>query len=203
MISRNSIPGCLALVVTTVAMFVLGVPGVQAQFLRIQLKVPTKAAYYDITMPRFGNLYPNAGWIVIPPGDPRIGSFNISNIENITVMVGIAAPASLVMNEENQLPLRIEAAWLNDGTNRPHVAIPFEPLAQNRKLTLPSTVGKTTRFIGDYATFNLRSTTSFTGKSTLSDDPLTAWVYLFGALYVGDVEPGIYKGEIFVTIEYE
>lgn len=175
----------------------------QAQFLRIQLKIPPKSSFYDMTMPEFGNLYSDAGWVSISPGDPRIGSFSISNFENVQVMVGIVAPGALVLDEQNQLPLQIEAGWLNDGTNRPDEAVPFEALAQNRKLSLPAAVGTSMLFRGDYATFSLRNTASISNSRTGSKELLTAWVYLFGSIYVGSVKPGVYTGEVFVTTEYE
>jgi len=175
----------------------------QAQFLRVQVKIPPKSAFYDMTMPEFGNLYSDAGWISISPGDPRIGSFSISNFENVQVMVGIVAPGALVLDEQNQLPLQIEAGWLNDGTNRPDEAVPFEALAQNRKLSLPAAVGTSMLFRGDYATFNLRNTAAISTSKSGSKELLTAWVYLFGSLYVGKVKPGVYTGEVFVTTEYE
>jgi len=182
-------------------LLVRGLPSM-AQFIRIQVQVPSKAAFYEMTMPQFGNLYKDDGWIIIPPGDPRIGSFNITNFQNVTVMVGIASPGALVLDDYNQLPLILEAAWLNDGTNRPNHAIPFEAIAQSRKLTLPSATGKSARFEGDYATFSLRNQATLSKTSTIQV-PYTAWVYLYGSLYVGDVKPGIYTGEVFVTTEYE
>lgn len=191
------------MLLTLGAVFIFLAPTLSAQFIRVQLKIPAKAVFYDMTMPKFGNLYSDAGWISISPGDSRIGSFSISNFENVQVMVGIVAPGALVLDDQNQLPLQIEAGWLNDGTNRPDEAKPFDALAQNRKMSLPAAVGSSMLFRGDYATFNLRNTATIsTGKSG-SKELLTAWVYLFGSLYVGTVKPGVYTGEIFVTTEYE
>jgi len=186
----------------SVILFITIIPQVQAQFVRVRVKIPPKSTFYNMTMPTFGNLFADAGWVSISPGDPRIGSFSISNFENVQVMVGIVAPGALVMDEQNQLPLQIEAGWLNDGTNRPDEAVQFDALAQNRKLSLPAAVGSSMLFRGDYATFNLRNTANIT-RNSANKELLTAWVYLFGSIYVGDVKPGIYKGEIFITTEYE
>ncbi len=172
-----------------------------AQHIRIQIKVPPKLALEDTRMLDFGTIQ-DTGWIHINRNDPRVGAFAISNQENVKVQVSVYTPTALELDQDTHLPIRLEASWLNDGTSRPWMAVPFNPAPPTSQIILPAPPITSLPYLSEFASFILSDNVA-DSQSASENESLTAWVYLSGSLYVGELKPGVYQGQVYVTIEYE
>lgn len=153
----------------------------KSQQMHFHLVVENEFAVSSLRNPDFGITPVDTGWVHLPFESERAGFFAINATENVQLIATITPPDSLVMNPSNSISFRLEAAYLQDGNNNPTLATPF---ADNR------------------ASFTLSS------RGTLIDENYT-WlrelqtnVFLYGAVFVGDVEPGVYYGEVVVSLEY-
>ena len=153
----------------------------KSQQMHFHLVVENEFAVTNLRNPDFGVIPPGSGWVLLPVESEQAGFFTISTTENVQLIASITVPERLVMNPSNSIPFRLEAAYVCDGITNPTMAKPFE---NKRASFTPSTRGV---LIDENYTW-LRE--------------LKTNVFLYGAVYVGDVEPGVYYGEVVVSLEY-
>ena len=149
--------------------------------MHFHLVVDNEFAVSSLQNPDFGIIPVDTGWVHLPVESERAGFFAISSTENVQLIAAVTSPERLVMNSSNSIPLRLEAAYTQDGLTNPGLATPF---VDKRASFTPSTRGM------------------LIDKNYTWLRELKANVFLYGAVYVGDVEPGVYYGEVVVSLEY-
>jgi hypothetical protein len=154
----------------------------QAQYMQLQLIVQNEVAVGSPRNFSIGMIPPAYGWVQINAEDMLAGRFEISAQENIWVQVSLFPPDQLQRDRQNTLPLRLEASWNNSPEQSPGKSFPFE----NQQAYFPIHNGGLLR----------EKLPGFISR-------LRATVLVHGAAYVGNVEPGVYYGEIGVRVEYE
>lgn len=155
----------------------------KAQFMQLLLVIPNEVAINEARNLRMGQIPVNYGWVLVALGDDEFtGRFSIQADENVNVLVSINAPEALVKDGNNKLPFQIKAAYLNNGTKQAHQATPFN---------------------GSKAQFPLNRTGRLADRIRPEGGQLEATIFLFGATYAGEVNPGLYQGVITITTEYE
>jgi hypothetical protein len=152
-----------------------------AQQMHFRLVVENEFAVTGFRYPDFGNIPVNSGWAYLPVESEQAGFFNISATENIPLIATIQPPERLVRDSSNTISLRLEAAFVRDGQTNPALAKPF---ADN------------------YASFTLSSRGMLIDKNYTWLNELQTNVFLYGAVDVGDVAPGVYFGEVMISLEY-
>ncbi len=153
-----------------------------AQYMQLQLIVQNEVAVGSPRNFGIGKIPPAYGWVQISAEDALAGRFEISTQENIWVQISIFPPDQLQLDTQNTLPLRLEASWINSPGQSPGKSFPFE----NQQAYFPLHDGGLLR----------EKLPGFISR-------LRATVLVHGAAYVGNVEPGVYYGEIGVRVEYE
>lgn len=153
----------------------------RSQFMRLEIFVEEDFSIAGFIAMDFGQFPPNSGWVALNINDIGAGQMGLTAEENIQLKVRIIPPSELVLNANNTMPFRLEAAYLQDGSANTREAIPFRD---------------------NTATFQLSHSGLLVDKMDPRLHRLKADVYFFGQVYAGDVSPGIYSGTIGVQVEY-
>ncbi|MDR4988980.1 MAG: hypothetical protein RG741_09115 [Bacteroidales bacterium] len=154
----------------------------QAQFLRLQIVIEEDFSITGVSFLNPGVLPVNFGWIQIPIHDRAAGRVTLAAAENINLIVSFNAPEVLVLDENNTVPLRLQAAYINDGGTDTRRAVNFN---------------------GNSAQFRLSRSGQLVDKMNPRYHRLETNVYFFGSMFTGDIRPGVYRGTLSVTVEYE
>lgn len=164
------------------ALLLLPRPG-EAQFLRISMEVESELRTQTVQTLQFGELYQNAGPVQVSMGEGNMGIYSISGNPTQWVRVTLDTPGLLRHADRSlgdSLEISIQAAYANQGANR----------VEDAQL-----------FGNSEAQFQMmQSAGSLTPTQMMRD--VTAYIYLFGEISVGDVEPGLYDGQIVMQVEY-
>ena len=164
--------------------FLFGVGPIQAQQMHTHIQVHHE---FEVKMERWLLNDPippdllKPGWLHIDADHQNAGRISIHATENTTLLLSLEAPDSLVMDDQNILPFRLEAAYIQDGLTVPGLATPF---------------------VDKRASFTLSSRGILIDENYTWLRELQTNVFLYGAVYVDDVEPGVYYGEVVVSLEY-
>ena len=169
---------------------------ITAQTMQLQITVEEEFSVFRDRGINPGVLPANEGWISIPDDSEMAGRLTISAEENVEIILTLDTPSELVRDSGigdsgiegseiegsgNTLPLRIAAAHTPDGGLHAADSIPFN---------------------GNTACFRL----SASGLLAENMDPrlhrLNTHIYIYGEIYSGDVEPGVYYGDVGVRVEY-
>lgn len=152
-----------------------------AQTMRLQFIVEEEFSIKNVRHIDLGLLQPGFGWVQFQKQDYSAGQFSISASENVNIIVSYVAPEELVKDVDNTLPVKMEAAYLNDGTNNARNAITFD---------------------NNNAVFQINNSGLMVDQMDARIHKLECWLYFYGNVYVGDVEPGVYYGFLQVRVEY-
>ncbi len=164
------------------AMLVFCTGKAKAQLMNIQLVVENEFAISGLKSPDWGVVQAGTGRVYLSTKDQKAGMFTISATENVRVLLTLETPAELVLTPENAIAFNPEAAYVQDGRKDADLA---KPITDN------------------HACFSLS-----TGNLVLDTNlyqriqELKTTVYLYGNIYVGDVEPGVYSGIVRIRAEY-
>lgn len=153
----------------------------RAQFMRIQLVVDEEVSISDVRTLETGQIPVNYGWFQISISDDYAGRFTIRAFENINLLVSVQAPDELVLDANNTIPFRLETAYMNAGDMDLRQTVPFR---------------------GNNASFPISNRGLLTDSMPGLQLPLEAAIIFYGSVYVGAVDPGVYSGEVVVTINY-
>lgn len=157
---------------------------VHAQFLRLTFEIESELEAEELNPLRFGQVVPNAGVIQIRLGDPDMGTYAISGPQNLTVEMNLDLPDYLELEGDQtfQVPMRLQAAYANRNQNETRQAIPVQ---------------------GGQARFPLRADAPLQVSPDIPAPSATAYIYIYGEIEVGDIPPGTYDANVFMTVEYE
>lgn len=171
----------LLAVLCLAAIIILFQNNARAQIMRLQFVVEEEFSIRNVRYVNPGLLQHGLGWVAFQNHDLSAGHFSISASENVNILVTYEAPEELTKDADNTLPVKIEAAYLNDGTNNARNAITFND---------------------NNAFFQINNSGLMVDKMDARIHKLECWVYFYGSIYLGDVEPGVYYGFLKVRVEY-
>lgn len=151
-----------------------------AQYLNIQIKLEPEFKTEILKPLNFGQIVIGSGNQTIKLGDPRMGVFSITAINAQTVWLSIDNTNILKHSNPSvtdSIPFNIQAAYNNDGINE----------YKNAKL-----------FDGGHIYTQISDKVS---RNSFSWEIL--YIYIFGSINVGDIQDGVYSGNIYLTVNFD
>ncbi|MEP1150205.1 MAG: hypothetical protein JXR20_00825 [Balneola sp.] len=151
-----------------------------AQYINIQIELEPELEATVLSELNFGDIIVNSGTKNINLGDPSMGIFSVTAINSQILRMELQSTNILKhLNPavKATIPIDLQAAYNNSGTNNPDVATPFG--GDNMYLQVNENAQKD-RF-----------------------EWQTVFIYIYGFIDVGNVPNGIYEGELSLVIDYE
>ena len=164
------------------AFFVLPHFHSDAQFIRLQLELEDEVTLEASRPFQFGSIPVNYGWVQIGMNDELAGRIVLRTMENINLLVSVNAPEQLIKDQNNVMPLDIRAAYYNSIPERNPNPIEFE---------------------GATARFQVNDSGKLVEQMDRRRERLESTIYIYGSVFAGRIEPGVYRGTVIVRIEYE
>lgn len=164
-------------------LFLLFGHSASAQFLNTEIDIDSEISTALINDLDFGTLIRNSGTTRVNLGDVNMGIFRITALQNQTIVVNLSIPEKL--SHENpavsdSIPLDIKAAYNN----------------------LDNNFRSANSFSGSGARFDMGSPNNANFDQS-SEIWRKAYLYIYGSLNIGDIQSGIYAGEIILSVSYE
>lgn len=154
----------------------------QAQFINLQLKIePELSATVEQNLD-FGTLISNSGRTEIQLGDVNMGVFSIRALHTQNVYLNLQYPDVLLHDNpgiSEEIPLQLSMSYNNTGNNN---AVNSLPLAAN------------SGFISIH---------EITELDSRNDIWKQMYIYVYGAIEVGNIPNGVYTGEIVLSVDYD
>jgi hypothetical protein len=163
------------------AAFTISLP-TQAQFINLQLRIEPELSATVEQQLDFGTQITNSGRTEIQLGDVNMGVFSIKAYYTQNVYLSMQYPDALVNNAaevETKIPLQLQISYNNSGKNNIKNAIP-----------LPVTGGLV----------SIHENTALQNKSEVWQE---MFVYVYGAIEVGNIPNGVYTGDIVLSLDYD
>ncbi|MEQ8525862.1 hypothetical protein [Gracilimonas sp.] len=157
-------------------------PITKAQFINLQLKIePELSATVEQDLD-FGTLVTNSGRTEIQLGDVNMGVFSIRAFHTQNVYLNLQYPE--VLRNENpaisdEIPLQLNMSYNNTGNNN---AINSAPLTAN------------SGFI------SIHDNTQLENRNDIWKQ---MYIYVYGAIEVGNIPNGVYTGEVVLSVDYD
>lgn len=154
----------------------------QAQFVNLRLKIEpelTTTVEQDLT---FGTLISNSGRTEIQLGDLNVGVFSIRAYHTQNVYMNLQFPSTLksISNAiTDEIPIDLRINYNNSGVNAP---LNSKELVDNQG------------YISIHEQTNLIKT---------NDIWKQMFIYVYGAINIGNVPNGIYTAEVILSIDYD
>jgi hypothetical protein len=157
-----------------------GVHDVRSQVLNIQLEVePEVETLVDQSLD-FGQLIAGTGYQEIPLGSPNMGVFQVRALNAQRLILSLDSTDELLHAELGQfatIPVDLRASYTNNGVDDYRASTAMGSFFETIVLEAPP------------------------------QNPDAVWsriyVYVYGGINLGLVPPGIYRGEIVLTVIYE
>ncbi len=166
----------------TVLFSLLFIPSLQAQFINLQLKVePELSATVEQDLD-FGTLVTNSGRTEIQLGDVNMGVFSIRAFHTQNVYLNLQYPD--VLRHDNpaisqEIPLQLSMSYNNTGNNN---AINSTALSANNGY------------------LSIHEDTELESRNDIWKQ---MYIYVYGAIEVGNIPNGFYTGEIVLSVDYD
>lgn len=168
---------------TVLLSFILGIyTSTNAQYIHLQMDVEPELSARVVQNLSFGNVIAGSGINRIERGSRNMGIFEIRGLSSQEVLVSLNPPPGLFHTDSDtntQLPISLEAAYLNTGSENIESAQPFRE--------------------GNEARFILQEGNGSTGMSSWQ----SAFIYIYGNINVGELPEGVYQGTLVLTVEYQ
>ncbi len=163
-------------------LMISGFRPVEAQVMHLEIRVDSGFGLGDLVMPNLTKqASPGDGLIKTAYDHENSGQLTIYSTENVHLIVNLTSPDYLIRDEENILPLDLRIAYVYSGINGP---IAVNPVAET--------------------TTTIRMSPGNLLINEMTDPPLKFETFLFfyGSVDVGEVDPGVYEGKVQVQVEY-
>lgn len=154
----------------------------KAQFINIELNIEPEISATVEQHLNFGTQVINSGISEISFGDVNMGIFSIKAFYTQNVYLSLEYPEALLHANpaiNDQIPLELSLSYNNSGTNDFNRA---SPLVSNNGLV---SIHEETRGI------------------TRNEVWQELFLYVYGAIDVGDISNGEYTGDIILTVDYD
>lgn len=155
---------------------------VYGQFINLQLRVEAELSATVEQDLDFGTQITNSGRTEIQLGDVNMGVFSIRAFRTQNVYINLEYPDVLTSSEpqvDAQIPLELNLSYNNSGTN---TISNSTPLPANNGMV---SVHESTRFEFDNEIWK------------------ELFIYVYGAIDVGNIPNGIYTGDIILSVDYD
>ncbi len=141
----------------------------------------------DMTFP---GVYPGDGLTSIGLGEGGMGVFAITGNEELDVEVILTVPDSLVHESfpNSKMGLTLQFAYANQGANDINQAI--------------MAVGHTARFQLKQRVSGPAGAPPTPPSASHTPNVVTAYIYLFGSINVGNIPSGVYTGNVDLSVQY-
>ncbi|MDI6401975.1 hypothetical protein QLX67_08215 [Balneolaceae bacterium ANBcel3] len=154
------------------------------QFIRLSFDIESELIVEELRSLYFGEVVANAGVVRIPLGDMDMGVYRISGPPNLVVTLALDLPDYLTIEDEEgaefQIPVSLETAYINRGVNQASEAMPMPP--------------------------SFRFPIMADAPATPPGQPVpssSAFVYVYGEIDIGDIPPGNYSANVFMSVEFD
>lgn len=155
---------------------------VHAQFINLQIKIePELSATVEQDLD-FGTQISNSGRTEIQLGDVNMGVFSIRAFHTQNVYLNLQYPSLLTNNDpavNATIPLELNIAYNNTGTNAIESAV---QLAGNNGLV------------------SVHERTELRNRNDIWKQ---LYLYIYGAIEVGNIPNGVYTGDIVLSVDYD
>ncbi|MAL16722.1 MAG: hypothetical protein CL670_08890 [Balneola sp.] len=157
-------------------------PIAHAQYINLQLKIePELSATIEQDL-NFGTQVTNSGRTEIQLGDVNMGVFSIKAFHTQNVYLNLHYPNALSNDNpaiDSDIPLELNLAYNNTGTNN-----------ANNSNPVPSNGG----FISIH---------EYTALESRNDVWKQMYLYVYGAIEIGNIPNGVYTGDIVLSVDYD
>lgn len=156
----------------------------RAQYLRLSMDVESELQAYTVRPIDFGIVEQGSGDIEIGLGSESAGIFAIAGDPLQSVLLNLELPDVLSHQNtsvEDNIPVDFQGAYTNAGEQDWENVRYFEGSSAYFRMLEP-------------AGANL---------SGMDQRTVEAFVYIFGRATIGNIQPGIYEGDIILQVEYE
>lgn len=161
-------------------LFALWGKGIQAQSLSIQLDVEPEVETLVDQPLDFGQLIAGSGFQEVPLGSPNMGIFQVRALNAQRLILSLDATDELFHDELGQLatiPVNLNASYTSNSVDDFRQSTPLNTLFEPVTLEGPP------------------------------QNPDAVWsrvyLYIYGNINLGLVPPGLYRGEVVLTVIYE
>lgn len=164
------------------AWFILLTIPAKAQFINLQLTVEPEISATVEQPLDFGIQITNSGRTEVQLGDANIGIFKIRAFHTQTLYLDLQYPDALTINEPGitaEIPLELNISYNNSGTNSPLNSSP-----------IPSNNGMV----------SIQENTQLEFDNEIWKE---MFIYVYGAIEVGNIPNGVYTGDIILSIDYD
>ncbi len=164
------------ILLTGIFLFTCLTPSIYGQFLDLRLNVNSRLTAETIRPLTFGTVVTNSGQVQINLGDIEMGIFSVTALEDQILLARLNTPDEL--SHENPevtetIPLELESRYGYSMVNYQN-SYPME--SNSNSIPVPANSG--------------------------SSPWTTFYIYVYGAVNIGDVPDGTYSDEILLEVEY-
>ncbi len=162
--------------------FLFNLSVLHAQFINFQIKIEAELSATVERDLNFGTQISNSGRTEIQLGDINMGVFSIRAYHTQNVYLNLQYPSALTNNNpavNATIPLELNIAYNNTGNNAVESATP-----------LP----------GNNGLVSVHERTELRNKNDIWKQ---LYLYIYGAIEVGDIPNGVYTGDILLSVDYD
>lgn len=154
----------------------------QAQFINLRFKIePELSATVEHNLD-FGTQIVNSGHIEVNLGDINMGVFSVKAFHTQNVFLDLQYPAALVNNTtetDAEIPIDLKMAYNNSGIN---IVENASPLSTNNGYV---SIHERTELLGQKSIWQI------------------LYIYVYGAIDIGNIPNGLYTGDIILSVSYD
>jgi len=163
-------------------MIIAGFRPVDAQVMHLEIRVDSEFGLGDLIRPELAvQAAPGDGLVETSYDEENSGQLTLHTTENVDLLVTLTAPEHLVLGEENRLPLEIRMAYAHPRSAGP---LDINPVA------------------GSSAAIRMNPGSLLINDMLSPPQKFETYLFLYGSVDVGDVDPGTYEGTVRLRVEY-
>jgi len=138
-----------------------------------------------------GEVISGSGYTEVLLGDPGMGVFSITGNEELDVIVTMVSPTKLTHTgaSADEIAFTLNFAYANKNANNVNDAIVAS--------------GGTARFKMKERSSGPAGAPPTPPSGTHTPQEATAYIYIYGNMTVGDIEPGTYTGDVDLSVTYD
>ena len=160
-----------------------------AQFVNLSMQIETEFSATTEKNLDFGTIAVQSGQKRINLGDPGMGVVTFRGLRYQRLIISVDEPERLVHageEEDRSIPLELNFAYNNRGSNTPEQSMALDEAGTSLTLLGEGVDLRETRGLSEY----------------LQSEWANMYIYIYGAVNVGNVPTGVYKNQVTVSIEY-
>lgn len=163
-------------------MIIAGFRPPDLQVMHLEIRVDSEFSLGNLIRPELTvQAAPGDGLVETAYGDENAGQLTLHTSENVHLLVTLTTPGHLILDDENRLPLELLMAYAH-----PDIAAPpdMNPVA------------------GSKAAIRMNPGNLLINDMLSPPTKFETFLFLYGSVDVGDVDPGTYEGTVRLRVEY-